>query len=245
MDYVVNKVIRIGLTGGIGSGKTTVAGMLSKAGALVLDADATAHQLTQANGAAMPSILRLFGAAYVDKNGVLNRTTMRDLVFNNPLAKEKLEQLMHPLIQSSLFEMERMALTDITVDKSNTNDSSNETPQRTAIVVYDLPLLAESVSWQNAMNVIWVVDCSEQLQIQRVLLRGQQNNKPITANVAQSIINQQASRAQRLSIADVVVDNGDGIGFEQLQHQITCHLQQHVPIFRLPVPSLLSSFQLL
>jgi dephospho-CoA kinase len=177
----------IGLTGGIGSGKSTVASILQDLGATVVDADAISRATTAAGGAAMPFIRVTFGDDFVDSNGALDRAKMRDLVFSDAAAKQKLEAIVHPLVKA---EMERQ------IDVATSS-----------LVVLDLPLLAESTSfssWRSRVNMVCVVDCLESTQIARVVAR---SGMTMTAAQVQTILNNQASRQARLAIADVVITN--------------------------------------
>ncbi len=175
----------IGLTGGIGSGKSTVAGILQDLGATIVDADAISRSTTAAGGSAIAEIKMLFGDALVDSNSALDRAKMRDLVFSDTLAKKKLESIVHPLIRQ---EMERQ------IEAATT-----------AWVVLDLPLLAENTSfsgWRSRLDVICVVDCSPETQIARVMTRSSMSSEQVKAVMAN-----QASRQDRLAIADVVITN--------------------------------------
>lgn len=175
----------IGLTGGIGSGKSTVAGILQDLGATIVDADAISRSTTAAGGSAIAEIKMLFGDALVDSHGALDRAKMRDLVFSDTLAKKKLESIVHPLIRQ---EMERQ------IEAATT-----------AWVVLDLPLLAENTSfsgWRTRLDMICVVDCLPETQIARVMTRNSMSFEQVKAVMAN-----QASRQDRLAIADVVITN--------------------------------------
>jgi dephospho-CoA kinase len=175
----------IGLTGGIGSGKSTVAGILQSLGATVVDADAISRGVTASGGSAIAEIRALFGDALVDSNGALDRATMRDLVFSDVQAKKKLEAIVHPLIKA---EMELQIAADTS-----------------SLVVLDLPLLAENTSfsgWRARLDKVYVVDCSPETQIKRVMARS-----GMTSQQVQAVIDNQASRQDRLAIADVIITN--------------------------------------
>ena len=176
---------RIGLTGGIGSGKSTLAGLLMARGLDVIDADALAHQLTAANGAAMPEIQKLFGNEFIAPDGSLSRERMRALVFEQPQAKEQLQSLLHPMI----FQLIQQAL-EFVKNKGK------------PLVVLDIPLLVESRHWRQNLDRVLVLDCSAETQIRRVTQRSQ-----MSAAEVERIMANQASRAQRLSAADWVVAN--------------------------------------
>lgn len=205
----------IGLTGGIGSGKSTVACWLAQAGAVVLDADAIVHTLTGPHGAAMPAITAQFGAHMADSNGALHRAAMRALVFQQPQARQALEAIIHPLVQHTIQQQ---------VDSACAQ-------QPAPVLVYDIPLLAESPHWQQRMQHIVVVDCDEETQVRRVMQRSQ-----LSAEQVRAIMTQQASRAQRLALADAVIHNGAETTLEALYAQVRhwarpfgLHLPPHPP----------------
>ena len=187
---------RIGLTGGIGSGKSTAAQVLVACGATLVDTDAIARALTLPGGAAMPELAALFGPQAVAADGSLNRDHMRQLVFADPDAKRRLEAVLHPLIGQ---EATRQA----------------ELGERWGRpVVFDVPLLAESIgprAWRTRLDRVLVIDCAESTQAARVAQR-----PGWTAEAAWRVIGQQAPRAMRRAVADAVVWN-DGIGLAELQ----------------------------
>ncbi len=181
------RVRSIGLTGGIGSGKSTAARILAACGAHLVDSDAIARSLTQPGGAAMPAVAREFGPAALTAEGALDRDHMRQLVFAEPDAKARLEAILHPLIGR---EAQRQA------------DVGDGRP-----VVHDVPLLTESQgprAWRTRVDRVLVIDCPEAIQIERVAQRA-----GWSVQSAQQVIAQQATRAQRRAIADAVVFNGD------------------------------------
>lgn len=182
---------RVGLTGGIGSGKSTVATTLQACGASVLDADHIARMCTQAGGAAMPDIRRRFGEAFVAVDGSMDRDRMRTHVFANPQAKQLLESIIHPRVHE---ELERLV-------QSSHGDC----------VVFDVPLLVESGRWRSRLDSVLVVDCSRETQIARVMAR---NGWP--RQQVESVLAQQSPRARRLASADCVLWN-DGIDLPALQ----------------------------
>ncbi len=187
--------VRLGLTGGIGSGKSTVAAFLAQAGAAVMDADAISRTLTQAGGLAIPAILAEFGETLITPDGAMNRDAMRALVFSNPPAKRQLEAIIHPLVAQALQAQTQAAM---------------EAGKH--CLVFDVPLLVESGErWRRQVDWVCVVDCQTETQIQRVMARNSLSRPEIEAIMAQ-----QASRAQRLAHADVVIYN-DGLDLDQLQ----------------------------
>jgi dephospho-CoA kinase len=187
--------VRLGLTGGIGSGKSTVAAFLAQAGAAVMDADAISRTLTQAGGLAIPAILAEFGETLITPDGAMNRDAMRALVFSNPPTKRQLEAIIHPLVAQALQAQTQAAM---------------EAGKH--CLVFDVPLLVESGErWRRQVDWVCVVDCQTETQIQRVMARNSLARPEIEAIMAQ-----QASRAQRLAHADVVIYN-DGLDLDQLQ----------------------------
>jgi len=170
------------LTGGIGSGKTTVANMFGELGAALVDTDAIAHRLSAPGGLAIAAISATFGAAFINQEGAMDRAKMRAHVFSDSTARKKLEAILHPLIRS---ETAREA-TDAQGD----------------YVMLVVPLLVESADWKKRAGRVLVVDCSVETQIARVMLRNQLSRTEVEA-----IIAVQASRAQRLAAADDVIEN--------------------------------------
>jgi dephospho-CoA kinase len=175
-------VRRIGLTGGIGSGKTTVASLLVLEGATLVDTDAIALELTQSEGAAIPALRAAFGTDAIDASEALNRTYMRTLVFSDPQAKLRLEGILHPMISAEAQIRAAAA--------------------RSSVVVFDVPLLAESAHWRARVDRVLVVDCDESTQVARVILRSNWTRAAI-----ERIIGQQASRDTRRKCADAVIFN--------------------------------------
>jgi len=186
--------VRVGLTGGIGSGKSTVAAMLAELGATVIDADAISRASTAVGGSAIPGLRQAFGDDYITADGAMDRDRMRARVFSEPSAKHTLEQLIHPLVRAEIDR--RCAAMD------------------GGIAVLDLPLLVESTAWRERADTIWVVDCAVETQIQRVM---QRNGWP-RAQV-EAVLAAQASREQRLAVADTVIDN-DNTSLDALKSQI-------------------------
>ena len=192
------KPLRLGLTGGIGSGKSTVASILASAGAAVMDADAISRSLTLPGGRALPAILAEFGEQLITPDGAMNREAMRALVFSNPQSKRQLEAIIHPLVGLVLQEESAAAM------------AAGHT-----CLVYDVPLLVESGErWRRQVDWVCVVDCEVETQIQRVMSRNQLSRVEI-----ERIISHQASRQQRLSSADAVIFN-EGIDLEHLEQVV-------------------------
>ncbi len=175
----------IGLTGGIGSGKSTVAALLVAHGATLVDTDAIAHALTTPGGAAMPALRQRFGEDVADASGALDRARMRSLVFSDPDAKRALEAILHPMIGA---EAQRQA-----------------TAAAGGVVVFDVPLLNAASHWRASCQRILVVDCSTETQVQRVMARSGWADEQV-----RRVIALQASREQRRALADAVVFN-DGL----------------------------------
>ncbi|MFO1361092.1 MAG: dephospho-CoA kinase [Burkholderiales bacterium] len=180
----------VGLTGGVGSGKSTVARAFEDRGVTVVDADALAHRLTASGGGAMPAIRAAFGDAVVDPSGALDRARMRAIAFGDKSARARLEAILHPLIRA---ESERIA---------------RQAPGRYVILM--IPLLVESGDPRARCDRVLVVDCPEEEQIRRVMARSGLERAEVEAIMAS-----QTSRAARLAVADDVVDNaGDPAGID-------------------------------
>lgn len=193
----MTKVFRLGLTGGIGSGKSTVAGFLADLGAAVVDADAIARSVTAAGGSAIPPIRATFGNSMITPEGALDRQQMRTLAFTDSRARQQLEAIVHPLVGQ---ETQRQA------------DAALAAGHR--CLVFDVPLLVESNRWRSQVDAVLVVDCTEPTQISRVVARSQ-----LDPAAVQAIINAQAPRVRRLQAADAVILN-DGITLLDLRHQV-------------------------
>ncbi|WP_028100856.1 dephospho-CoA kinase [Pseudoduganella violaceinigra] len=173
----------VGLTGGIGSGKSLVAELFAERGASIVDTDQIAHTLTAPHGAAMPAILAEFGAQMADSQGAMDRAKMRELVFREPAAKRRLEAILHPMIRAATL--------------AAAADASG------AYVMLAIPLLVESGTWKEQVSRVLVIDCPEQVQLARVMAR---NGLP-EAQV-RAIMAAQVPRSVRLAAADDVIDNG-------------------------------------
>jgi len=177
-------MLKIGLTGGIGSGKTRVANLFHEWGASVIDTDVIAHQLTQPEGLAMPAIREIFGTQMVEADGSMNRGAMRERVFREPQAKQALEAILHPLIAQVTEQQARQA--------------------QGCYLVLVVPLLVETGRWLKKVDRVCVVDCDPQTQIKRVQARS-----GLTIDAIKRIMSAQATRNARLALAsDVVLNDG-------------------------------------
>ena len=188
---------RLGLTGGIGSGKSTVGQMLAAQGATLLDADQIARAVTGPGGAAMAAIAQAFGAELVDANGALDRDRMRALVFAQPAARQQLEAIVHPLVAKLTQAQAQSAV---------------QSGQR--LLVFDIPLLVETGQRLPEMHAVLVVDCQEQTQIDRVMARN-----ALPRATIENILAAQATRRARRAAADAVLYN-DGLSLQDLQAQV-------------------------
>ena len=188
------RALRVGLTGGIGSGKSTVLQMLARLGATAIDADAISRRVTAADGAAIACIASQFGERFIAADGAMDRNLMREHAYADPLARQQLEAIIHPLVGAESARQVQHAL-----------DSG------TRCIVFDIPLLVESGRWRQQVDVVTVVDCSVQTQIARVVARS-----ALTVQQAQAIVAAQAVRGRRLAAADIVLCN-EGLTLAQLQ----------------------------
>ena len=176
---------RIGLTGGIGSGKSTVGRVLVACGAVLVDADAIARKLTAPGGAALTELASRFGAQVITADGAMDRDYMRQLAFSNPAVKEELEAVIHPLVG-------REAL----------RQSGQAVAAGLACIVFDIPLLVESGRWRQQLDRVLVVDCREATQLTRVMARN-----GLARETVEKIMAAQAGRPQRLAAADICIYN--------------------------------------
>jgi len=172
----------VGLTGGIGSGKSVVARMFAQRGVDIVDTDQIARGLTVAGGAAMPAVLAAFGADFADAEGALDRARMRALVFSDPDAKRRLEAILHPMIRDAVYAASLLGTGPY--------------------VIFDIPLLVESGTWRERLQRVLVVDCPEDMQLARVIARNGLPEEQVRAIMAA-----QVPRQVRLAAADDVVDN--------------------------------------
>lgn len=194
--------MRIGLTGGIGSGKSTVASMLTALGAQLIDTDAIARAVAQPQGVAMPAIEAEFGPSVIAADGGLDRARTRELVFADSGAKQRLEAILHPLISA---ECERQAAN-----------------AATGLIVLDVPLLVESTRWRARVDRVLVVDATEETQVQRVLARSGWASETVRAVIAQ-----QASRPLRRAAADAVIFN-EALSLAELEAEVRTLWEQWV-----------------
>jgi dephospho-CoA kinase len=182
--------LRIGLTGGIGSGKSTVAAAWVALGATLVDTDAIAHALCAPGGAALAALKSSFGDSIQAPEGGLDRQRMRSLAFSDPSARQRLEAILHPMIGE---------------------EALRQAAQVVGTAVFDVPLLTESRHWRARCDRIAVVDCGRETQVLRVVARSGWAPEQV-----ERVIAQQASRSQRRAIADAVIHN-DGITVEELR----------------------------
>lgn len=173
----------VGVTGGIGSGKTTVARLFQQRGATVVDTDEISHELTRAHGAAMPAIRARFGERYLEASGALDRSAMRTLAFQDAAARRDLESILHPLIREQSARLIRAA--------------------QTPYVLFVVPLLVETGGKRAGMDRVLVVDCPESIQVARTMQRS-----GLSESQVRTIMAAQATREQRLAHADDIIDNG-------------------------------------
>lgn len=205
---------KLGLTGGIGSGKTQVANLLAGWGASVIDTDLIAHSLTAPAGQAIEPIRQMFGAEVLEPSGALNRARMRELVFADPVRRVELEAILHPLIAQAVRQEAEQA--------------------QGLYVVFVVPLLVESGRWRQQIDRLCVVDCDQLTQIERV-----QSRSGLELATIQKILAAQATREQRLAVADDVIDNSKAVTMSDLEkqvlvlHQGWCNLAQ-VALKRVP-----------
>lgn len=188
--------LRIGLTGGIGSGKSTVGRRLVALGAALVDTDAISRALTRPAGAAMAAVAQTFGPEFVAADGGLDRDRMRTLAFQDSSARRRLEAILHPLIgEQAQREADAAALA--------------------RAIVFDVPLLVESGRWRDRVERVLVVDCNEATQVERVVARSGWSPEAVRGAMAQ-----QASRARRRAAADAVIHNDDGLSLDALHRQV-------------------------
>lgn len=192
--------VRLGLTGGIGSGKSTVAALLVELGATLIDADAISRASTAAGGSAIEAVRAAFGDEFITADQAMDRDRMRARIFADPTARTQLEAIIHPIVRAEI-DQQLAAL-----------------PR--GVAVLDLPLLAESSAWRERCDLIWVVDCAPETQIRRVM---QRNGWP--RSQVEAVLAAQARREQRLAIADCVINN-EGVTLDELGAQVRQQWQQ-------------------
>ena len=186
---------RIGLTGGIGSGKSTFGALLQKRGAALVDSDQIARQVTGPGGAAIAAIAQRFGPEFVDDTGALDRGRMRELAYSAPDARTALEAIVHPLVSLHSSQQAQAA-----------EDAG------TRVIVFDVPLLVESGRWVQRLDAVIVIDCPPAVQIERVMSRS-----GLSQSTVEAILAAQSPRNIRRASADIVVHNGDNCTLADLQ----------------------------
>ena len=182
---------KVGLTGGIGSGKSTIASMLAECGAAIIDSDAIARAVTAAGGAAIDQIAKQFGSRFITPHGAMDRDLMRELAFSDSRAKKQLEEIIHPVVGEETARQAARA--------------------SSACIVFDVPLLVESGRWRQKLDQVLVVDCSEETQIKRVMVRNGWTREAVLQVMAG-----QASRSQRLAAADLCIFNDEPLSLAAL-----------------------------
>lgn len=194
---------RIGLTGGIGSGKSTVLQMLVELGAAAIDADAISRQATAAGGSAIAAIAARFGPSFITAEGALDRVRMREHAYADPQGRRQLEEIVHPLVGQEIARQTQAAM-----------DAGYR------CIVYDIPLLVESGRWRSQLDRVLVVDCAPDVQVNRVVARS-----GLAPEEVRAIIAAQAPRGLRLAAADLVICNQaltlEGLRAEVMQAALT------------------------
>ena len=193
----------VGLTGGIGCGKSTVADLFAERGATIVDTDVIAHALTAPQGAAMPAIVAEFGPDFAQPDGALDRARMRTLVFADATARARLEAILHPRIRAATAAAGQAATG--------------------AYVIYVVPLLIESGNWRERVTRVLAIDCGEDTQIARVMQRS-----GLSADEVRAIMATQVTRTERLAAADDIIDNEAGL--EALRGQVEALHQRYLAL---------------
>ena len=188
------KCKKIGLTGGVASGKTTVSDCFKKLGVQVIDADVISHEVTEPSGSAFQKILSEFGSEILDEKGLINRKKMRAIIFNDPSQKKILEKIIHPKVRDEIFQR---------INKSVDH-----------YLIVSVPLLVET-GMHQIMDRNLLVDCSEDTQIERLMHRDK-----ITLNEARAILKNQASRSDRKKIADDLIVNENNVTLIELENEV-------------------------
>ncbi len=194
---MAGRTFGLGLTGGIGNGKSTVASFLADLGATVMDADAIARSITAAGGLAISQIRQAFGDEMITPEGALDRDQMRALAFSDPGARKRLEAIIHPLVGQETWRQADAAMA-----------------AGSRCLVFDVPLLVESAHWRARVDAVLVVDCTPPTQVARVMARSQLNEAAV-----QAIIAAQSPRLRRLQAADAVIFN-DGLSVQALRAEV-------------------------
>ncbi len=190
-------MVRVGLTGGIGSGKSIVAQLLVQLGATLIDADAISRSVTARKGSAIASISATFGPEFVTADGAMDRDKMRQASYADAAFRQRLEAIVHPLVGAESARQEAAAVA-----------------RHARCIVFDVPLLVESHRWRQQVDLVLVIDCIADVQISRVTRRSGLDRSTI-----EKIIAVQASRAERVRAADIVMFNA-GDSREQLAHEV-------------------------
>ena len=188
------KCKKIGLTGGIASGKTTVSDCFKKLGTKVIDADVISHEVTEPSGSAFEEILSEFGSEILDEKGLINRKKMRAIIFDDQSQKKILEEIIHPKVRDEMFKR---------INKSDDH-----------YLIVSVPLLVET-GMNRIMDRTLLVDCSEDTQIKRLMHRDK-----ITLNEARAILKNQASRSDRKKIADDLIVNEKNVTLIELENEV-------------------------
>ena len=190
----MSKSIKIGLTGGVASGKTTVSNFFKQFGIEVIDADVISHQVTKPDGTAFQEIISSFGSSVLDENGLIDRKKMRKIIFDDVSKKEMLERIIHPKVREEMFNL-----------ASQSNDH---------YLIVSVPLLVET-GMNEMMDRTLVVDCSEETQIERLMHRDK-----ITLGEAKSILRNQTNRSTRLKAADDLIVNEKNVTLDELEKEV-------------------------
>ena len=190
----MGKSLKIGLTGGVASGKTTVSDFFKQFGTKVIDADVISHQVTKPDGTAFQEIISSFGSSVLDENGLIDRKKMRKIIFDDVSKKEMLERIIHPKVREEMFNL-----------ASQSNDH---------YLIVSVPLLVET-GMNEMMDRTLVVDCSEETQIERLMHRDK-----ITLGEAKSILRNQTNRSTRLKAADDLIVNEKNVTLNELEKEV-------------------------
>ena len=190
----MGKSLKIGLTGGVASGKTTVSDFFKGLGISVIDADVISHEVTQPDGSAFEEIISSFGSNILDENGLIDRKKMRAIIFDDASKKEMLERIIHPKVREEMFNL-----------ASQSNDH---------YLIVSVPLLVET-GMNEMMDRTLVVDCSEETQIERLMHRDK-----ITLGEAKSILRNQTNRSTRLKAADDLIVNEKNVTLNELEKEV-------------------------